>query len=85
VQAIWLSFGENLGRWIELVRNHDQKTGKSPKTLVFVQVNSVDEALLAVQTWKVDVLVAQGRCLQPLARPLRHSSSCVYSPPSLSH
>src|SRR6266850_1012026 len=61
VRAIWLSFGEDLGRWIELVRNHDQKTGKSPKTLVFVQVNSVDDALTAVQTWKVDVLVAQGK------------------------
>jgi len=60
VRAIWLSFGEDLGRWIELVRNHDQQSGKSPKTLVFVQVNSVDEALVAVQTWKVDVLVAQG-------------------------
>jgi nitronate monooxygenase len=60
VRAIWLSFGEDLGRWIELVRNHDQKTGKSPKTLVFLQVNSVDEALFAVQAWKVDVLVAQG-------------------------
>jgi nitronate monooxygenase len=60
VRAIWLSFGEDLGRWIELVRNHDRKTGKSPKTLVFLQVNSVDEALAAVQAWKVDVLVAQG-------------------------
>ena len=60
VRAIWLSFGEDLGRWIELVRSHDQKTGKSPKTLVFLQVNSVDEALAAVQAWKVDVLVAQG-------------------------
>jgi len=60
VRAIWLSFGENLGFWIEFVRNHDQKTGKSPKTLVFVQVNSVDDALVAVQSWKVDVLVAQG-------------------------
>jgi len=60
VRAIWLSFGEHLDRWIELVRNHDEKSGKSPRTLVFVQVNSVDEALLASQTWKVDVLVAQG-------------------------
>ncbi|KAI9511544.1 2-nitropropane dioxygenase [Russula earlei] len=60
VRAIWLSFGEDLGRWIELVRIHDEKSGKSPKTLVFVQVNSVDEALIAAYTWKVDVLVAQG-------------------------
>ena len=61
VRAIWLSFGEDLGRWIEFVRNHDQQTGKSPKTLVFLQVNSVDEALVAAQSWKVDVLVAQGK------------------------
>ena len=60
VQAVWLAFGEDLGRWIELVRRHDEQHGKTPKTLIFVQVNSVDEALLAVQTWKVDVLVAQG-------------------------
>jgi len=60
VRAIWFSFGQDLGRWIELVRNHDRKTGKSPKTLVFVQVNSADEARLAVQSWNVDVLVAQG-------------------------
>jgi hypothetical protein len=60
VRAIWLSFGKDLGRWIEFVRNHDQTSGKSPKTLVFVQVNSADDALIAVQAWKVDVLVAQG-------------------------
>jgi nitronate monooxygenase len=68
VQAIWLSFGEDLGRWIEFVRIHDQKSGKTPRTLIFVQVNSVDEALLAVQTWKVDVLVAQGKVFQLLGR-----------------
>jgi len=63
VQAVWLSFGEDLGRWIEFVRSHDEKHGKTPKTLIFVQVNSVDEALHAAQTWKVDVLVAQGTVL----------------------
>ncbi|KAI0305941.1 2-nitropropane dioxygenase [Multifurca ochricompacta] len=60
VQAIWLSFGEDLGRWIDLVRNHDQKSGKTPSTLIFVQVNTVEEALIAFKNWKVDVLVAQG-------------------------
>ncbi|KAH9004654.1 2-nitropropane dioxygenase [Lactarius hatsudake] len=60
VQAVWFSFGEDLGRWIALVRSHDEKHGKTRKTLIFVQVNSVDEALHAAQTWKVDVLVAQG-------------------------
>jgi len=60
VRAIWLACGQDLGRWIEFVRNHDEQSGKSPKTLLFVQVNSVDEALIAAQAWKVDVLVAQG-------------------------
>ncbi|KAH9072170.1 2-nitropropane dioxygenase [Lactarius deliciosus] len=60
VQAVWFSFGEDLGRWIALVRSHDEKHGNTRKTLIFVQVNSVDEALHAAQTWKVDVLVAQG-------------------------
>lgn len=80
VRAIWLSFGQDLGRWIEFVRNHDQKSGKSPKTLVFVQVNSVDDALIAVQTWKVDVLVAQGnnRLFRPTLCPASSSSSYVF-------
>lgn len=60
VRAVWLAFGEDLGRWIDLVRRHDEQHGKTPKTLIFVQVNSVDEALLATETWKVDVIVAQG-------------------------
>jgi len=75
VRAIWLSFGQDLGRWIEFVRNHDQKSGKSPKTLLFVQVNSVDEALIAVQTWKVDVLVAQGNNNLSFSTPLGPASS----------
>jgi hypothetical protein len=83
VRAIWLSFGQDLGRWIEFVRNHDQKSGKSPKekTLLFVQVNSVDDALFAVQAWKVDVLVAQGnndRPFDPLALLQASSSSYVF-------
>jgi hypothetical protein len=83
VRAIWLSFGQDLGRWIEFVRNHDQKSGKSPKTLLFVQVNSVDDALVAAQAWKVDVLVAQGNynCsfhLTPLGpASLSLSSYCI--------
>jgi len=86
VRAIWLSFGQDLGRWIEFVRNHDQRSGKSPKTLVFVQVNSVDDALIAVQSWKADVLVAQGnnnRLFDPLAllpRLHHHMSSPFLTP-----
>lgn len=75
VQAVWLAFGEDLGRWIELVRRHDEQHGKTPKTLIFVQVNSVDEALLAAQTWKVDVLVAQGIRYHSMARYDTYPSS----------
>ncbi|KAI0257829.1 hypothetical protein BC834DRAFT_976720 [Gloeopeniophorella convolvens] len=60
VQAVWLSFGDDLGRWIDRVRAHDRTSGKTPPTRIFVQVNALDEALRAAQTWKVDVLVAQG-------------------------
>jgi nitronate monooxygenase len=81
VRAIWLSFGEDLGRWIEFVRNHDQTSGKSPKTLIFVQVNSVEDALVAAQTWKVDVLVAQGKCAQPLAPAASLIIICCPRPP----
>jgi len=79
VRAIWLSFGPDLSRWIEFVRNHDEKSGKSPKTLLFVQVNSVDDALIAAQAWKVDVLVAQGN--PSFLRPLGPATSSYYFPP----
>lgn len=60
VQAIWLAFGNNINRWIEYIRSYDASSGRERKTLIFVQVSSVKEALVAVQEWKVDVLVAQG-------------------------
>ena len=58
VRAIWLSSGAELGKWVEYIRENDKETGR--KTHVFIQVNSVDEAAVAVNTWKADVLVAQG-------------------------
>jgi nitronate monooxygenase len=60
VQAIWLAFGNNIDRWIEHIRSYDASSGRENKTLIFVQVSSVKEALIAIQDWKVDVLVAQG-------------------------
>ncbi|KAG2150218.1 2-nitropropane dioxygenase [Suillus bovinus] len=60
VKAIWLAFGNNIGRWIEHVRSYDASSGRDQKTLIFVQVSSAKEALIAIQDWKVDVLVAQG-------------------------
>lgn len=61
VRAIWLALGEDLGKWVDYIRQSDSMTGR--RTLVFIQVNSLDEALTAVNEWKADVLVAQGKRL----------------------
>ena len=60
--AIWFAFGTNLGKYVEQVRAYDEKRDpeKPHKTLVFVIVNSVEDALRAANEWKVDVLVVQG-------------------------
>lgn len=60
VKAVWFAFGNQLGRWVQFVRDHDQKAGHEHKTLVFAQISSVEEALVAIHEWKVDVVVAQG-------------------------
>ena len=60
VQAIWLAFGNDVYRWIEYVRNSSANASASHKPLIFVQVTSVEEALLAAKEWNVDVIVAQG-------------------------
>ena len=52
--AIWFVFGKDLGHWIRHVREFDAKTGRS-NTLIFAQINTVEEALIAVNDWKVDV------------------------------
>ncbi|KAJ4473769.1 NPD-domain-containing protein [Lentinula aciculospora] len=56
VQAFWFSFGSDLGRWIRHVR--ENSSAKSP--LVFIQVNSLEEAIYAVEILKADIIVAQG-------------------------
>ncbi|KAJ7763693.1 2-nitropropane dioxygenase [Mycena olivaceomarginata] len=60
VQAVWLAFGENLAQWIQLIRDHDRRIGKDKKTLIFIQISTVKEALIAAHEWKVDCIVAQG-------------------------
>lgn len=57
VQAVWLSFGADLQRWITYIRESKRTPGT---TKIFVQVTSVEEALVAANEWKVDVIVAQG-------------------------
>lgn len=55
VQAIWLAFGEDIGRWISYIRN------KGNDIKIFVQISTVEQALQAVKEWKADVVVIQGR------------------------
>ena len=60
VQALWLAFGNDVYRWIEYVRTSSAALRAANRPLLFVQVTSVDEALVAANQWKVDVIVAQG-------------------------
>ncbi|KAI1796576.1 2-nitropropane dioxygenase [Ganoderma leucocontextum] len=60
VQAIWLAFGNDIHRWVDYVRTSPANARAHHKPLIFIQVTSVDEALVAANEWKVDVIVAQG-------------------------
>ncbi|KAG6919541.1 hypothetical protein DXG01_005131 [Tephrocybe rancida] len=57
VRAVWLSFGAQLHSWIKYIRESEREPGA---TTIVIQVNSVQEALVAVNDWKADVIVAQG-------------------------
>jgi nitronate monooxygenase len=57
VQAVWFSYGADLKGWIQYIRDNERHPGA---TTIFVQVTSVEEALVAINDWKVDVVVAQG-------------------------
>lgn len=57
-QAIWLAFGEDLGKYVAQIRAYDAK--REHKTVIFVVANSLEAALRAKEEWKVDVIVAQG-------------------------
>lgn len=57
--AVWFAFGTDLGKYVAQVKAHDAH--RPHKTIIFVIVNSVAEALQAANDWKVDVLVVQGR------------------------
>ncbi|KAF8159756.1 2-nitropropane dioxygenase, partial [Crassisporium funariophilum] len=60
VQAIWLSFSEDLGRWVKYVRENDPRAGSKDAVTIFVQISSVEQAQLALNVWKADIIVAQG-------------------------
>jgi nitronate monooxygenase len=61
VKSVWFSFGANLGKWVQHVRQYDQRRETPHSTLIWVLVNSVAEAEQATKEWKADVLVVQGR------------------------
>lgn len=56
--ALWFAFGDDLGKYIKRVRVYDSK--REHKTVVFVIVSTVEDALKAANEWGADVLVAQG-------------------------
>ncbi|KAI0763769.1 NPD-domain-containing protein [Trametes elegans] len=60
VQALWLAFGVDLPRWLEYIRTAPAYARATHKPLIFVQATSLEEALAAVNEWKVDVVIAQG-------------------------
>uniref|UniRef100_A0A0W0FZQ2 2-nitropropane dioxygenase n=1 Tax=Moniliophthora roreri TaxID=221103 RepID=A0A0W0FZQ2_MONRR len=53
VQAVWFSFGRDLGKWVQFVREYDQRKPKSHRTVVFVLVNTLQEASSAISDWKI--------------------------------
>ena len=65
VRAIWLAFGNDIHRWIEYVRTSPANATVDHKPLIFFQATSVEEALVAANEWKVDVIVAQGAPSNP--------------------
>ncbi|KAF9443371.1 2-nitropropane dioxygenase [Macrolepiota fuliginosa MF-IS2] len=56
--AVWFSFGNDLQKWVQFVRDYDSSTGR--KTIIFVQLSFLEDALVAAKDWNVDVIVAQG-------------------------
>lgn len=70
VQAIWLAFGEDLGRWVKYVRQHGQNASGQDSVKVFVQISTVEETLFALDDLKADVIVAQGGVSDPITRKL---------------
>jgi nitronate monooxygenase len=62
VKAVWLSAGERLPEWIAHIRNNEATPGA---VKIFIQVGSVEQALVAVNDWKADVVVLQGNSSLP--------------------
>ena len=59
VRSIWLSFGENLGKWVEHIRDNDDRGVE--RTLIFIQLPTAADAFKASNEWDIDAIVLQGR------------------------
>ena len=57
--AVFFAYGDDLGKYVAQVRAFDAK--RDHKTIIFVTVNSVAEALCAANEWKVDAITVQGK------------------------
>jgi nitronate monooxygenase len=57
VEAVWFGHGVDMNKWTQYIRDNDRSPGA---TKIFVQVTSVEDALVVINDWKVDVVVAQG-------------------------
>ena len=60
VQAVWLSFGEDIGRWVKYIREHDARAGSKDAVKIFIQLSTVQELKVAITEWNADVIVVQG-------------------------
>ncbi|MBW0503091.1 hypothetical protein O181_042806 [Austropuccinia psidii MF-1] len=62
IRCIWLSFGNNLARWIRLLNRLNASSSKSEKCKIAIQVTNVREAeeLLNDHQSFFDILVVQG-------------------------
>ncbi|KAF8623917.1 hypothetical protein AX17_007245 [Amanita inopinata Kibby_2008] len=60
VQAIWLSFGQDLGQFVRYIREYEQTLKREQRVYIFIQVSSPEDADKAVHQWNADVLVVQG-------------------------
>ncbi|KAH6916196.1 2-nitropropane dioxygenase [Coprinopsis sp. MPI-PUGE-AT-0042] len=60
VQAIWLAFGDRLEYWVDYIHQACKDKGSQYKPLICIQITSPQEATMAVEKLKADVIIAQG-------------------------
>ncbi|KAF9255701.1 inosine monophosphate dehydrogenase [Marasmius fiardii PR-910] len=58
VSGIWLAFGEDLGKYVTQIREHNKTSGHT--TRILINVNTIEEAKKAANKWKADVVIIQG-------------------------